>query len=172
MFNAKYIKDNAQPGSWRRGYDYHKKNMVLDMKLSRNVITGKVKGNFQDFYTTKLTIDKDFNVKAKCDCPLEEEWCKHAVCVGLHALENGTFEQYYNKKNKIKPPVSRRVYLTPYIFYIDTLRVQKCISIKIVERESGDVITNLKGLLTWADYFQQQNRDFAAGSNQIGRAHV
>ena len=49
MFNAKYIKDNAQPGSWRRGYDYHKKNMVLEMKLSRNVITGKVKGNFQDF---------------------------------------------------------------------------------------------------------------------------
>lgn len=160
MFNAKYIKDNAQPGSWRRGYDYHKKNMVLEMKLSRNVITGKVKGNFQDFYTTKLTIDKDFNVKAKCDCPLEEEWCKHAVCVGLQALENGTFEQYYNKKNKIKPPVSRRVYLTPYIFYIDTLRVQKCISIKIVERESGDVITNLKGLLTWADYFQEQNPDF------------
>ena len=25
MFNFKYIKDNAQPGSWRRGYDYHKK---------------------------------------------------------------------------------------------------------------------------------------------------
>ena len=63
MFNFKYIKDNAQPGSWRRGYDYHKKSQVLEMKLSRNVITGKVKGNFQDFYTTKLTIDKEFNVK-------------------------------------------------------------------------------------------------------------
>ena len=28
MFNFKYIKDNAQPGSWRRGYDYFKKNQI------------------------------------------------------------------------------------------------------------------------------------------------
>ena len=104
MFNFKFIKDNAQPGSWRRGYDYFKKNQILEMKLSRNVITGKVKGNFQDSYTIKLTIDKNFNVKAKCDCPLEEEWCKHSICVGLEALESGLFEEYYNKKNKIKPP--------------------------------------------------------------------
>ena len=96
MFNFKFIKDNAQAGSWRRGYDYHKKQQVLETTLSRNVITGKVKGNFQDFYTVKLTVDKNFNVKAKCDCPLEEEWCKHAVSVGLHALETGVFEEYYN----------------------------------------------------------------------------
>ena len=29
-FNFKYLKEAATPGSWRRGYEYFKKDMVLE----------------------------------------------------------------------------------------------------------------------------------------------
>ncbi len=163
MFNFKYIKDNAQPGSWRRGYDYHKKNQVLEMKLSRNVITGKVKGNFQDFYTTKLTIDKNFNVKAKCDCPLEEEWCKHAVSVGLHAIEEGLFEEYYNKKNKIKIPkkMPEIVYKGGYMLIFNPHKGQKCVGLQIIDRRTGHSLKRLESILRGALEYQKLNPDFA-----------
>ena len=31
-FNYKYIKDRASAGSWRRGYEYHLKDMVFDTR--------------------------------------------------------------------------------------------------------------------------------------------
>ncbi|MDD3594685.1 MAG: SNF2-related protein [Candidatus Gastranaerophilales bacterium] len=171
MFSIKYIKENAQPGSWRRGYDYHKKKQVIEAKLSRNVITGKVKGNFQDFYTTKLTIDKDFNIKAQCDCPLEEEWCKHAVSVGLYAIENKIFEEYYNKKTKTKSNSKSKSkqeevldgtadFKGNYTFILNHQRIQKFASVQIVDRSSGEVVSNLEALLTQAVELQKNNPDF------------
>jgi len=162
MFNFKYIKDNAQPGSWRRGYDYFKKNQVLESKLSRNVITGKVKGNFQDFYTIKLTIDKDFNVKAKCDCPLEEEWCKHAICVGLDAIESGLFEEYYNKKMKIKPQkdIQNKEYKGGYMLIFNPQKSKKCIGLQVIDRNTGDSIKKLEPILRAAMAYQKENPDF------------
>ena len=168
MFNFKYIKDNAQPGSWRRGYDYHKKKQVLETKLSRNVITGKVKGNFQDFYTTKLTIDKNFNVKAKCDCPLEEEWCKHAVSVGLNAIESGLFEEYYNKKNKIKSPKTSKAKEIKggYIFIFNPQKSQKCSGLQIIDRKTGESIKRLEPILRAAMELQKQDPNFLFAPEQ------
>lgn len=168
MFNFKFIKDNAQAGSWRRGYDYHKKQQVLETTLSRNVITGKVKGNFQDFYTVKLTIDKNFNVKAKCDCPLEEEWCKHAVSVGLQALETGVFEEYYNKKNKIKPPKNPPIpeIKGGYLFIFNPQKSQKCAGLQIIDRNTGESIKKLEPILRAAMELQKRNPDFLFSNEQ------
>ena len=92
-FNFKYIKDLAAPGSWRRGYDYYKKKMVLSSKLENDIFTAKVKGSFQDSYEIKLHFSEE-KVTAECSCPLEEEWCKHAVCVGLYSMKKHFYEQY------------------------------------------------------------------------------
>ena len=56
-FNYKYIKDHSSSGSWRRGYEYYKKDMLLETSPIKNFYKGKVKGNFQDFYTTDLILD-------------------------------------------------------------------------------------------------------------------
>ena len=68
-FNYKYIKDRASAGSWRRGYEYHLKDMVFDTYPEKNFYMGKVKGNFQDFYKTDLIYKKN-KVEARCNCPL------------------------------------------------------------------------------------------------------
>ena len=77
-FNYKYIKDRASAGSWRRGYEYHLKDMVFDTYPEKNFYMGKVKGNFQDHYNTDLIFKKN-KVEARCNCPLKEEWCKQLL---------------------------------------------------------------------------------------------
>ena len=168
MFNFKYIKDNSQPGSWRRGYDCYKKGLLLETKLSRNTITGKVKGNFQDAYNIKLTIDKNFNVKAKCDCPLEEEWCKHSICVGLDAIESGLFEEYYNKKNKIKQPkvLPEREYMGNYMLIFNPQKSKKCSGLQIVDRATGHSIKKPEPILRTALEYQRKNPDFEFNAAQ------
>ena len=58
-FNYKFIKENASAGSWRRGYEYHLKDMVFDTYPEKNFYMGKVKGNFQDHYKTDLIFKKN-----------------------------------------------------------------------------------------------------------------
>lgn len=96
-FNFKYLKDVSAPGSWRRGYDYYKKKMILSTKLEENVLKAKVKGSFQDSYETNLIFTED-KVNAQCSCPLEEEWCKHAISVGLHSIKKHFWETYITEK--------------------------------------------------------------------------
>ena len=51
MFNHKFIKDRAKPGSWRRGYEYHLQKQVLESEFSENKVLAKVKGKFQESYS-------------------------------------------------------------------------------------------------------------------------
>ena len=96
-FNYKYIKDRASAGSWRRGYEYHLKDMVFDTYPEKNFYKGKVKGNFQEYYNTDLIFKKN-KVEARCNCPLKEEWCKHAVAVGLKAIDEHAYEDWLETK--------------------------------------------------------------------------
>ena len=96
-FNYKFIKDNASAGSWRRGYEYHLKDMVFDNFPEKNFYKAKVKGNFQDHYNTDLIFKKN-KVEARCNCPLKEEWCKHAVAVALNAIDEHAYEDWLETK--------------------------------------------------------------------------
>ena len=95
-FNYKYIKDRSTPGSWRRGYESHQKGIVLSYETRLAGVDAKVKGNFKDAYETSLTFTRD-GVKADCSCPLKEEWCKHAVAVGLKVIEDKVYDKYLEK---------------------------------------------------------------------------
>ena len=66
-FNYDFLKKNATPGSWRRGYEYYQKDMILESYPEKNFFKGKVKGNYQDFYVTDLIFKKNKNY-SKVNC--------------------------------------------------------------------------------------------------------
>ena len=152
-FNFKYIKDLAAPGSWRRGYDYYKKKMVLGSKLENDTLTAKVKGSFQDSYEIKLHFSQE-KVTAECSCPLEEEWCKHAVCVGLYSIKKHFFEtfvteqtgQEFNFEDETPPEI-----LNPqgsYKFVLNTRPNPKFIGVQVLDRSNENkTVTNIEPIL-------------------------
>ena len=59
---VEFIKEHASAGSWRRGYEYHTKDMVFDNYPEKNFYMAKVKGNFQDHYNTDLIFKKSAKI--------------------------------------------------------------------------------------------------------------
>ena len=152
-FNFKYIKDLAAPGSWRRGYDYYKKKMVLSSNREKDIFTAKVKGSFQDSYEIKLHFSKE-KVSAECSCPLEEEWCKHAICVGLYSMKKHFYEQYLTEETgqefifQDENPSELVNTKGNYKFVINTKPNPKFIGVQVVDRTNEKkVITNIEPIL-------------------------
>lgn len=152
-FNFKYIKDLAAPGSWRRGYDYYKKKMVLGSKLENDTLTAKVKGSFQDSYEIKLHFSEE-KVKAECSCPLEEEWCKHAVCVGLYSIKKHFFETFVTEKTgqefvfEDETPPEILNPLGSYKFVLNTKPNPKFIGVQVLDRSNENkTVTNIEPVL-------------------------
>ena len=152
-FNFKYIKDLAAPGSWRRGYDYYKKKMVLGSSRENDIFTAKVKGSFQDSYEIKLHFSEE-KVTAECSCPLEEEWCKHAVCVGLYSMKKHFYEQYITEKtgqefvfDDENPPAITNS-LGNYKFVLNTKPNPKFVGVQVLDRNNENkVIQNIEPIL-------------------------
>ena len=168
-FNFKYIKDLASPGSWRRGYEYYQKNMVLDKNLVDNVVEASVKGNFQDKYTIKLILDNE-KISAQCDCPLEEEWCKHAVAVGLVSINEHFYETYLNRlfnEQLSFPDENTPEIIHPKGSYKFTLKNNpKHISIQIIERLKDQVVTDVEGILRAVLALQNSDSEFPLNETQ------
>lgn len=171
MLNFKYIKEHSKPGSWRRGYEYHLKKQVLETVLEDNIVHGKVKGNFKDFYSTDITFDGD-NITAKCDCPLEEEWCKHAVAVGLKAVEKHLHEEYltnttgeefqFTDENVTEIPEKQG----NYRFLFDPSRRQKFFSIQVFDRSKNEIVTDIEAILRVVLELQKNGAKFDLNSAQ------
>ena len=151
-FNFKYIKDNASAGSWRRGYEYYKKDMILDASPIKNFYKGRVKGNFQDYYVTDLIFKKS-GVEARCNCPLKEEWCKHSVAVALQAIDDHAYEDWLETKYEMEfnyPDENTELVEQPqgnYIFHFNNKRRQNFFSILIKDRHTGKIIRSLENIL-------------------------
>lgn len=169
-FNFKYIKEKASPGSWRRGYESHLKKVVLDYNLQLAGVKAKVKGNFKDAYETSLDFSKT-GVKAECNCPLKEEWCKHAVAVGLKTIEDRVFDEYLAKRHKI--PVDHSDEIAPqnevqgsYIFHFNPKRRQNFFSILIQDRNSGKIIRDIEAIMKSVIAAQKMVEDFELNNSQ------
>ncbi len=151
-FNFAYIKGLAAPGSWRRGYEYYQKKQILEHKREDNIVEAYVKGNFQDKYTIKLNLSEE-KVGADCDCPLEEEWCKHAVCVGLESIRQHYYDNYvtdqtgetfeYEEEN---PPEITN-YEGNYKVTVDFDIRPKFVGIKIFDRKKNEVVKDIESIL-------------------------
>ncbi len=170
-FNFKYIKEQSKPGSWRRGYEYHQKSQVEDIHLEKNVLKAKVKGNFKAFYETDLNFKKG-SVEPKCSCPLEEKWCKHAIAVGLKAIEDRIYDDFLEKKYKIPKDMSDEV-VEPcevptggYIFHFNPKRRQNFFSILVMDRTTGKVIRDIEAILKAVIAAQKADDKFELNSAQ------
>jgi SNF2 family DNA or RNA helicase len=152
MFNFKYIKEAAAPGSWRRGYEYFQKKLVLNAVLVNDTVEASVKGNFQDAYSVKLNFSPD-KVSAECDCPLSEEWCKHAVSVGLVSIEKHLFEEYLTKTTGQEfefPDENTPEVANPeggYKFLLNTSSSQKFVRVQIIDRSKNEAVIDIENIL-------------------------
>lgn len=170
-FNYKYIKDRSTPGSWRRGYESHQKGIVLSYETRLAGVDAKVKGNFKDAYETSLTFTRD-GVKADCSCPLKEEWCKHAIAVGLKVIEDKVYDQYLEKTHKIKveyPDEYIPEIENPqgnYIFHFNPKRRQNFFSILVMDRTTGKVIRDLEAILRALIEVQKNDPTFELNNEQ------
>ena len=170
-FNYDFLKNNATPGSWRRGYELYQKDMLLESYPEKNFFKAKVKGNYQDFYITDLIFKKN-KVEARCNCPLKEEWCKHSVAVALKAIETGAFDQWNLEKNGIEPDLSD-IAAPPienpkgnYIFHFNPKRRQNFFSILVRDRSTNKIVRSLETILRGLIEIQKVNPDFCLNEAQ------
>lgn len=170
-FNYKFIKENASAGSWRRGYEYHLKDMVFDTYPEKNFYMGKVKGNFQDHYNTDLIFKKN-KVEARCNCPLKEEWCKHAVAVALKAIDEHAYEDWLETKFGLEydfPDENTALTEVPqgnYIFHFNSKRKANFFSILVRSRETGKVVRQIEPILRALIEAQKQDKTFELNNSQ------
>ena len=170
-FNYKFIKDNASAGSWRRGYEYHLKDMVFDNFPEKNFYKAKVKGNFQDHYNTDLIFKKN-KVEARCNCPLKEEWCKHAVAVALNAIDEHAYEDWLETKFGMEfdfPDENTELVEKPqgsYIFHFNPKRKANFFSILVRSRETGKIVRQIEPILRGVIEAQKQDSNFELNDSQ------
>ena len=170
-FNYKFIKDHASAGSLRRGYEYHTKDMVFDNYPEKNFYMGKVKGNFQDHYNTDLIFKKN-KVEARCNCPLKEEWCKHAVAVALKAIDEHAYEDWLETKFGMEfefPDENTVLQEDPqgsYIFHFNPKRKANFFSILVRSRENGKIVRQIEPILKAVIEAQKQDENFELNNSQ------
>lgn len=170
-FNFKFLRDNATPGSWRRGYEYYTKEMVLSTYPEKNFYMGKVKGSFQDSYNTDLIFKKN-KVEARCSCPLKEEWCKHSVAVAIKAINDHAYEDWLETKFKIESDFSDEdtsMVEAPkgnYIFHFNPKRKPNFFSILIMSRSTGKVVRAIEPILLGLIEAQKNDSTFILNNSQ------
>lgn len=161
IFNFGAIKQLAKPGSWRRGYGYFRVKQVKDVQLSETGIVGTVKGNYKDAYTVALSFTQE-GVTANCDCPLSEEWCKHAVAVGLVSIDRHLWEAFWDLEvpDETCPPEGKKSKKGPdipgnYRFTLELKRKSKHISLNVIDRQAGVPVLQVEPLIRAALAMQQ-----------------
>lgn len=170
-FNYKYLKDNSKPGSWRRGYESHQKDVVQDIEVEKTGVKAKVKGNFKSFYETELKFKKTV-VEPVCTCPLKEKWCKHAIAVGLKVIEKRIYDEFLATKHKV--PVDYSDEDTPpcenpqggYVFHFNPKRRQNFFSILVMDRSTGKVIRDIEAILKLVIAAQKEDANFELNPSQ------
>ena len=128
------------------------------MELTETGVTGRVKGNYKDAYEINLNFQND-PVSAQCDCPLEEEWCKHAVSVALTSIQNHLFERFWSQPyTEIEPCLAlsdTHHYEGHYRFAIDWDLKPRNLSLKLWDRHQEEQVLKLEPILKAALAMQQ-----------------
>ena len=145
--------------------------MVFDNYPEKNFYMGKVKGNFQDHYNTDLIFKKN-KVEARCNCPLKEEWCKHAVAVALKAIDEHAYEDWLETKFGMEfdfPDENTELTEEPdgsYIFHFNPKRKANFFSVLVRSRETGKVVRQIEPILLGAIEAQKKDKSFVLNNSQ------
>ena len=170
-FNYKFIKDHAGAGSWRRGYEYHQKDMVFDNFPEKNFYKGKTVERCVDYYNTDLIFKKN-KVEARCNCPLKEEWCKHSVAVALKAIDEHAYEDWLETKFGMEfdfPDENTALTEEPqgnYIFHFNPKRKANFFSVLVRSRETGKIVRQIEPILRAVIEAQKQDVSFELNNSQ------
>ncbi len=170
-FNFKFLKEKASAGSFRRGYESYVKDLILESYPEKNFYKAKVKGNFQDFYKTDLIFKKN-TVEARCDCPLKEEWCKHAVAVAIKAINEHAYEDFLETKFGIEPhfpdedTALKEAPTGGYIFHFNHKRKPNFFSILVINRETKKVVRSIENILKALIEAQKSDPNFQLNNSQ------
>lgn len=170
-FNYKYIKDRSSAGSFRRGYEAYHNNIILESIRQNNIYKAKIKGNYKDTYETQLIFKKD-QVSAKCDCPLKEMWCKHAVALAFKAIDEKVYDNYAIQQYKYQPDYSDENCelvsdpLGDYIFHFNPKRRQSFFSILVISRKNHKVVRDIEGILKGLLEAQKNNDEIELNNIQ------
>ena len=170
-FNYKFIKDNTNAGNWRRGYEASKTDIIQELNVGLAGVEAKIKGNFKDHYDTSLSFTKN-SVKAECSCPVKDEWCKHAIALGIKVIKDGIYDDYLLKKHKIQPDLSDEQTSLDheptgnYLFHFNPKRRQNFFSILVQDRKTGKVVRDIEGILKALIAAQKQDETFTLSNEQ------
>jgi hypothetical protein len=145
ILNFGYIKQVSKPGGWRRGYNYYRTGQVQHVEPTETGVLARVKGNYKDFYTTELDFRPD-GLDVRCDCPLEETWCKHAVAVALVSIEEHAWERFWGM------PVRSDAHAMEYFegnyqFILETKLRPKTLSLKMIDRRTLQAVGAIEPVL-------------------------
>lgn len=173
VFNFGTVKQLSKPGSWRRGYGYFRVNQVQEIQLTEGGVHGTVKGNFKDAYQVDLAFSEE-GVHAKCDCPLEEEWCKHAIAVALVSIDQRLWDQFWGLEvpDETCPSDHRGTesFKGNLRFILDTRRKPKHVSLNIIDRKANVPVLQLEPVIRaalalqasgQAKFADEEKREFA-----------
>ncbi|MBY0404712.1 MAG: SNF2 helicase associated domain-containing protein, partial [Cyanobacteria bacterium] len=111
----------------------------------------------KDAYQIDLKFDEE-GPHATCDCPLEEEWCKHAIAVALVSVRDHLWESFWGldiPDETCSPDDSDSATLGNFRFVLDTKRKPKHISINIIDRRASVPVIELEPVLRAALAIQQ-----------------
>lgn len=179
------IKSLAKPGAWRRGYAYYREKQVNDISFATDGVVSKVKGKYKEAYTTHLRFKPD-KIVPKCDCPLEEIWCKHAVALALESVEQNLWEEFWDlpieeNVGALDPNDCEGNYKFLLHTNVSTLKTKfksllkgkidenalKGIGISIIDRCSGEAVPNVETVLQAAvDAEKSGKADFTAAAKR------
>ncbi len=171
-FSFGFIKQQAQPGSWRRGYNYYRENQIQQSGIDEQGAWGTVKGKYKEAYNIKILFLQD-HVEPYCDCPLEEVWCKHAVAIALEAVNQHYWEQYYGLavEGQVYPlhPGSCEGHYR-FVLKPDKSHKTRQLSVRVEERATGKIQHNLEAILSRV--IQQVNASGEESFNKAERREI
>ena len=147
-FNYDFLKKNATPGSWRRGYEYYQKDMVLESEPEKNFYKGNMHAHttLSDGKQTPEEVKELAELKAKIGSTYMKDFNFHTAhikyTVGKTLVEmlgaipipnerNGMKNFLATIKNKIKKGYSITIFPEAHIWpYYTKIRPFKNVSFR------------------------------------------
>ena len=131
-----WVKNQAKAGNWRRGLEIHLSgNKIMNMDLEPFGIVAQVKGNYKSHYTSEMRFNTA-GIDPRCNCAIEEKWCKHAVAIALSIAEQRLWEVYWNlpEEDADLMPVTKPMGILKVQLHLGYNK-SKGVGVRLIERE-------------------------------------
>ena len=130
------IKKWATPLNWRKGVQGYLDGHILDLQLNEKGVLAHIKGSYKDHYTTQL-IFSETGVSVDCNCPVETQWCKHAVSAAMATVNERFWEQFWGLPTVFEEEELLQLPEGDFQFHLDVFRQQqRALGLRIIQRDN------------------------------------